>query len=862
MKHDTLEKRGVLMSAQDIAQSAKGTVAPDVKTLDGRRGAIWRLSGAAEEILDIPIPSIDDPEVNWLGMWMYLSEERPFLVFWINLRTDRWPEGWHTAECFYSSHRGDWKGWRYLQWPMRDFGLHGDPESYSNLAAVRISCVSEAVSPHLIKDLPAPEVALGELEFGVLTYPEGPRISTDELLADLTIELPQDRSADQALLEHFSRRGSAPFRPFASTTHDEKAVAAADRLVEQNLWRSINLSHENGVNPWLYRPGIVRDDDDDWYYLQANTFLTDLCSAHEQTGQVHYLEKGRDLLLEWIRTYPVPEATDGGRGYLWGGLSPGGRAYRWLAAYHTFLEAGMLSPEQHTVFLRAFWDMTHNLDSYPFHGYNFALFREAALLLLTVEFPEFASFRTLQDKVIGIINEELDLELGPDGFQNELSTGYQTCIARVAEVMAHARRTGRELDVPFKDLMERAFEVWLNLSRPDGTSVSVNDAGPHDSDYRDILKGGAEIFGRDDFLYVATCGEQGARPGHNSFMYPYAGYCVIRSGWDTDDRFLMFDGGPVGINHRHEDKLSFDLYAYGQRFIVDPGIHKYGENDYSRFFGSTRAHNTITVDGLGQKRADNPAYWTVDEPLDNLWHHGEVLQIVQASFDAPYRTATRDPRAAPEQLNDIVHTRTVLFARPDYFVLLDKVTGAGEHTCEAFFHFAPIEVDLQPDGSARAVGTNGAALHLIPLLTEQLQAEKIVGATDPVQGWVVIKEGRSPVEAPVVLHRKAGPLPQRFLTVLYPLSADDAHLQPACVLMHEDDTGVSFTVETPDRTDEWHVAFLNAYHCRQDGLDWNGKALLITKRPDGARRVAAANAQRLILDGEPLIESFTEFAER
>jgi hypothetical protein len=239
-----------------------------------------------------------------------------------------------------------------------------------------------------------------------------------------------------------------------------------------------------------------------------------------------------------------------------------------------------------------------------------------------------------------------------------------------------------------------------------------------------------------------------------------------------------------------------------------------------------------------------------------------VLDIVQACYDKPYATITEDPRVSLTKIEDAVHTRTVLFARPDYFVILDHVAGQGEHTCESLLHFAPIKVSLEADGAVTATGENGAVLHALPVLKDGLYAETICGSTDPMQGWVVCmrKGKRIPVEAPTVIHRKTGALPQSFATVLYPQLAADAPA-PKCTLINQDDAGISFTVAAENRTDEWHVAFDKEYAYAENGTEWAGKALLISTRSGGARKVAAVNAKRLALPGEVLVDGFTAFAE-
>jgi uncharacterized heparinase superfamily protein len=71
---------------------------------------------------------------------------------------------------------------------------------------------------------------------------------------------------------------------------------------------------------------------------------------------------------------------------------------------------------------------------------------------------------------------------------------------------------------------------------------------------------------------------------------------------DSDDIYLIIDGGPIGPDylpaHAHADVFSYELSIDGILFIVDTGVCEYeagGMRDYVR---STRAHNTVCVDGV------------------------------------------------------------------------------------------------------------------------------------------------------------------------------------------------------------------------------------------------------------------------
>jgi uncharacterized heparinase superfamily protein len=63
----------------------------------------------------------------------------------------------------------------------------------------------------------------------------------------------------------------------------------------------------------------------------------------------------------------------------------------------------------------------------------------------------------------------------------------------------------------------------------------------------------------------------------------------------------LLDVAPVGPDynpgHAHADNLSFELSLFGRRLIVNSGTSLYEESDERHRQRSTRAHNTVEVDG-------------------------------------------------------------------------------------------------------------------------------------------------------------------------------------------------------------------------------------------------------------------------
>jgi len=83
--------------------------------------------------------------------------------------------------------------------------------------------------------------------------------------------------------------------------------------------------------------------------------------------------------------------------------------------------------------------------------------------------------------------------------------------------------------------------------------------------------------------------------------YHRNGWIIIRSGWDKDSILFAFRSGPPTGAHTHLDNNSFILEAYGERLVVDTGSGLYTDPSYTSWDKETLSHNTLLVDGKGQK---------------------------------------------------------------------------------------------------------------------------------------------------------------------------------------------------------------------------------------------------------------------
>src|SRR5690606_22216287 len=100
---------------------------------------------------------------------------------------------------------------------------------------------------------------------------------------------------------------------------------------------------------------------------------------------------------------------------------------------------------------------------------------------------------------------------------------------------------------------------------------------------------------------------------------------------------MAIKAGPFGLAHQQEDKLSFELYANGELFLIDPGYYIYNSNsNWRKYFRSSLAHNTIIPDGLSQFRSAQRGLWENKKPNDAVWESTDDYDFFSGSYQHGY----------------------------------------------------------------------------------------------------------------------------------------------------------------------------------------------------------------------------------
>ena len=551
----------------------------------------------------------------------------------------------------------------------------------------------------------------------------------------------------------------------------------------------------NDIN-WDFNPKALTDPDYDPEFsntLHRLYFWNDLGQAYWATLDEKYSKEWVSQLCDWVKDNPVDINSGPYDRTPWRSLEVGIRMSNtgsWMNAYNYFLFSSVFTPDIHSVFVNTVIDHGERLKkitvTYPQRNTNWVIKECNGLATIGILFPELKESADYIKIALDRLNKELDNEVYPDGFQFELSPMYHLItIVDYMDIFQLAHINNIPLPGNYLAKLKKMYECNLYLMDPSGHLPPFNDAGR--SSTSNTLHDAYKIWGDKKFLFGATLGKEGEKPDFNSYYFNYAGYYVMREGWNYNANCLYFDAGPVGYAHQHEDKLNLFLYSRGKILLTEPGIYHYDQSEWRRYSLSTSAHNTILVDGKEQHRTDIPECVRIKEPLKNPWLTSPLFDYGSGIYSSGYQECKHllkvymPKKFVGEKDSSIIHTRHVIFLKPYYYVAVDFLEGRGKHKYEAYFHLnAPDAKTVKNSLTVHTVCPDSIQLGLFPMDVENLKMKIVKGQENPILGWTWLSGEKMPI--PTVVYSKEEEAPATFSTLLYPYYLNEPQVSYSKIL--------------------------------------------------------------------------------
>jgi hypothetical protein len=185
---------------------------------------------------------------------------------------------------------------------------------------------------------------------------------------------------------------------------------------------------------------------------------------------------------------------------------------------------------------------------------------------------------------------------------------------------------------------------------------------------------------------------------------------------------------------------------------VDPGTFVYNcAPEWRSYFRSTRAHNTVAIDGQDQAEQGGAFHWNTGLRSRSA---REMTLPGSGYLEAEHDGYRRMPHG-------VTHRRRLLHVPPDSWIVVDDFRGSGEHTFDFHYHFAPdVEVSgLEQDEAGVLVRAEKAGLLLRLVAAQPLTSAELIG------GWASRAYGE---KKPCATLRAtlAGPVPAAAMTFI------------------------------------------------------------------------------------------------
>jgi hypothetical protein len=482
-------------------------------------------------------------------------------------------------------------------------------------------------------------------------------------------------------------------------------------------------------------------DERHWrFQLNAMPFIVPFLQQHGETGDPALLRFARAVFLDWIDFNLVRNRSND---YRWYDHATGLRAAYLAYIIDRSLRGDELTAADLRLLLRAAREHVYKLSDHDLLATNnHALFQLGGLAGLCKAVPELDGCAEAPRYAAREFERIVGSQFTTDAIHAENSPWYQGYALESIEAVV---ATGwLDITPAIKDRLERAWANLPWLLRPDGAYVAIGDS-----------------LGKPSRTQLARAPARDRATTHRAF--PVGGYGIVRvpsaRGAEFDGYlFLTAAWHGQSAAHKHRDALTFEWFDAGAPILVDSGLYSTNRDERRDYVKSSRAHNTITVDG---------------QDIDRGPPRGAEL-VATARLGEIHAIAARvtHPEVATR------HQRILLYAAGKWLLVHDQVTAQAPRAITAWFHLAP---DARFKRTPGAVG----AAELAPLprpfqildLTGQAEVVVVRGQTEPeLQGWVTVANGKLVPGDAIGLSQKGRAV--RFDTLFL---LDEAKGQPALV---------------------------------------------------------------------------------
>ncbi len=493
-----------------------------------------------------------------------------------------------------------------------------------------------------------------------------------------------------------------------------------------------------------------------WEQNRHHHFVV-LARAYQVSGDTRYAQEIVDQIRSWICACPY------GHGMNWRSpLEFGVRMINWAHAWELIRSSGVVTKEVEEELLpivhRHLWEIQRNYSQYS--SANNHLIGEAAGVFIGASyFRGFKQSRRWRERARVILEREIQRQTFDEGGNVEQATGYHLFVMEfLAFAGMAARRNGCDFSEAYWSRLNLKFEFLSALTEGgplpmtgDADDGYVLDLGGNSNRAESLLALRGALFGQVDLMqssnrvaepYWWFFGPSHEEPGYQkaarrrqvltSRAIESSGHYLLQNGTagSKDAISVVIDCGCLGFGsiaaHGHADALSLILRVGGHDVLVDPGTYDYFTYpEWRDYFRSTRAHNTVEVDGQDQSVMLGSFLWGARA-------EAKCTKFVAAD-DGGLFVGEHDGYSRLE--DPVIHRRSIsLRGKGPGLIVCDELVAKKDHAVKCCWHLAETsKLDRRGDHLFEIDYGGGVVMLEFPkMLTVQVVQAQL---NSPV-GWV------------------------------------------------------------------------------------------------------------------------------
>jgi uncharacterized heparinase superfamily protein len=527
--------------------------------------------------------------------------------------------------------------------------------------------------------------------------------------------------------------------------HEAERWSETARLCAQGTFKLLNRAVNLG-SPINWRaPGTTRL----WRYnLHYFDYALDLAQFAKWRNDEQAAAQLERLFSDWIEANPL------GEGVGWHSYPVARRIVNWIQAVSLGSSEFVFSrAEAQTAWLKSLYQQALYLeDRLEFDCLGNHLLADAkALVFAGIFFNDEAAARWLGmgEQLLWSGLREQILE---DGGHYERSPMYHAIVLQdYLEIALAFQLNGRELPAWARERLLSMGDFLSGITHPDGEIPLFGDSAFGIAHSPTDILAVAEILLDQEGRWPAAkpveyCGlltPQGFKirvirstSQTKCDSWRATGYFVLRGSAQGDQ--MIIDAKPMGPDHipahGHCSLFSYELSVAGERLVVDSGVDEYESGRWRQFWRSTRAHNTLVVDGCEQSEI-----WA----SFRVGRRSRVLDATCLQEDSSVLFVGAHDGFARQTI-PVLHRRFIAALTGRVWLVLDEVTGSGQHTIESFVHLHPEAACEVRDTHAEIV-LRSIRVRFYPYASTRHGATKMAcvrGQEEPIQGWYAPEFGK------------------------------------------------------------------------------------------------------------------------